>query len=814
MIKNNLLVALRNFRKHKAITSINMLGLSIGISAALVIFLIIQYEYSFDKWVPERENIYRIYTQMQGGSSPGLCVPGQNAITQGVPGVDIAAPVIIAPFGNKYTVDIADAQTGNLKRFPKNNELSFVDGNYFKIFPRRWIAGNPNTALSQVGQVVLTLSEAQKYFPGNTPETIAGKQITFQDSIQVFVTGIIADIEENTDLRSSIFISLKTYTETNLGKSFMQPAWRNIESNGQLYIKINTSANSVTIDKLVENIFIRNQKDVNPKDRWIGKLQPLNDIHFNTSIDGRASKTTLRNLALLAVLLLLLAVINFINLSTAQSTLRAKEIGVRKTFGGSKKQIIYQFLTEAFLITGLATLLAVILTPVLIYVFKDFIPDELNAGRLLQPVVAVFLTGLLLVVSLLAGIYPAFVLSRFRPVLVLKNNVIANGKPRGIWVRQVLTVSQFVIAQVFLIVVFVIGKQIHFELNKDMGLRKEGIVSLSIPDFMKKRESKGFVLANELRRIPEVQNVSLNTSTPIREGYNSTRIIWYNNGVEETYSDIHVRSADESYIDVFGLQLLAGKNIRVDTSAKVQDVLINESMLHKMNLYNPHDAIGQFIKGGPADSAQIVGIVKDFNTMSLHNPVHPATIFANKNSWIPVLSIALAGNDAAGWKKAIDKTEALFQKMYPDQEFDYSFLDDTVRKLYEADLRLSTLLKWATGLALFISCLGLLGLVSFIANRKIKEMGIRKVLGASAVQIIILLSGNLVRLIAVACVISFPLAWYFSHKWLQNFTFRINISWWIFLISAAGILGVAMLVLCLRSIRAAAANPAKSLRSE
>ena len=814
MIKNNLLVALRNFRKHKAITSINVLGLSIGISAALVIFLIIQYEYSFDKWVPERENIYRVYTQMQEASNPGLCMPGQNAITQGVPGVDIAAPVIIAPFGNKYTVDIPGAKAGDIKRFPKNNDLSFADGNYFKIFPRQWIAGNPNTALSQVGQVVLTLSEAGKYFPQNVPEAVIGKQITFQDSIQTQVTGIIADLKENTDMGSNIYISLKTYTETNLGKSFIQPAWRNVNGNDQLFIKLNANTSGTTVDKLVKNLFVQNQKDIDPKDRWIGKLQPLSDIHFNTTIDGKASKTTLRNLALLAVLLLLLAVINFINLSTAQSTLRAKEIGVRKTFGGSKKQIIYQFLTEAFLITGLATLLAVILTPVLIYVFRGFIPHELNAGRLLQPVAGVFLVGLLLIVSLLAGLYPAFVLSGFRPVLVLKNNIVADGKPRGIWVRQVLTVFQFVIAQVFLIVVFVIGKQIHFELNKDIGLRKEGIISVNIPDFRKKGASKGFVLANELRRIPQVQNVSLNTSTPIRQGYSSTRIIWNNNGTEETYSDIHVRSADENYIDVFGLQLLAGENIRVDTGAGVQDVLINESLLHKMNLRSPHEAIGQFIKGGPADSAQIVGVVKDFNTMSLHNPVYPATIFANKDNWLPVLSIALAGNDAAGWKKAIDKTEALFQKIYPGQEFDYSFLDDTVKELYETDFRLSTLLKWATGLALFISCLGLLGLVSFIANRKVKEIGIRKVLGASAVQIIILLSRNLVQLIAIACVISFPLAWYFSDKWLQDFTFRINISWWIFLISAAGMLAVAMLVLCLRSIGAAAANPAKSLRTE
>ena len=818
MFKNYFKTAFRNFWKNKAITGINVLGLSIGISASLVIFLMIRYDYSFDKWEPGRATIYRVYTKMQvggnAGTNPGLCIPGQNAIVQGVPGIKLAAPVMIGPFGDNYTIAIRDVQSAGLKRFSKNGELAFVDSSYFKLFPRQWLAGSAATALAQVNQVVLSRSEMKKYFPGVAPENCIGREMIFQDSIPMMVAGIVEDLKAHTDFSSTLFISLKTWAETGLGKAFMQPNWRNVNGNEQLFVMLDPKAAPAHVGKQIEALFLRNQQDIDPKDRWSAALQPLNDIHFNTAIDGKASKATLRNLALLAILLLLLAAINFINLSTAQATLRAREIGVRKTFGSGKKQIMHQFLTEAFLVTVCAALLAVVLTPFLVYVFKDFIPEGLAAEKLFQPVLLLVLAALILVVTLLAGLYPAFVLSKYRPALVLKANVGADGKSRSVRVRQVLTIFQFVIAQVFLIMVFVIGKQIHYELNKDIGMRKEGILSINIPDFLKHSQSKGLVFANELRRIPGIQNISLNTSPPIRNGWSSTRITWNNKGTAEQIDDVHVRSADENYINVFDLRLIAGKNIRVDTGAKVLDVLINESMLHVMNLHAPGDAIGQFVKGGPADSAQIVGVVKDFNTMSLRNPVYPTTVFANKSGFTPILSILFTGKDAAVWKTAISKAGALFQKIYPGQEFEYSFLDENIKKLYEADLRLSVLLKWATGLALFISCLGLLGLVSFIANRKVKEIGIRKVLGASAVQIITMLSKSLIWLIVIACVISFPVAWYFSNKWLQDFAFKTNISWWIFLITAAGMLSMAIAVLCMRGLKAAITSPAEALRSE
>jgi ABC-type antimicrobial peptide transport system permease subunit len=260
--------------------------------------------------------------------------------------------------------------------------------------------------------------------------------------------------------------------------------------------------------------------------------------------------------------------------------------------------------------------------------------------------------------------------------------------------------------------------------------------------------------------------------------------------------------------------LLEGRNLRIDTSAKIPDVLINETLLHQMGFQNPSDAIGQYISGGEADSSRIIGVLKDFTTMSLHNPINPTAIWADNSSWGYEMSILLNANNPDSWQPTLKKTEKFFKKFYPNKDFDYTFYDDAIKNLYETDKRLSSLLKWATGLAIFISCLGLLGLVSFMANQKTKEIGIRKVLGASVTQIIMLLSKSLAKLVAIASVIAFPVAWYFSHKWLQDFAFRTSLGWWIFLVSSIGMLVIALTVLCLRTLKSAKANPVKSLKTE
>ncbi|ANI90000.1 hypothetical protein A9P82_12330 [Arachidicoccus ginsenosidimutans] len=813
MFFKNLQYAFKIFKKNRATTAINILGLAVGISAAIVIFLIVRYDYSFDNWEPQKENIYRVYTSMPPfGTNSGISVPAADAIPSNIPGIQASAH-FMQSFLQNPTVTIPNKQNSKGVTLSKNDDISFADENYFKIFPHQWLQGSAASSLSQINQVVISKTEAEKYFPHVALDKVIGRSMIFEDSIQTVVSGIVADLKEHTDFDNKIFISLKTYN-ARFKASGMTPNWRNVDGSSQFLVRLNPKTNPETVNRQLKNLFIENEKGVEEKDLWIGQLQPLSDVHFNTHIDGTVSKSSLRNLGLLALFLLLLAAINFINLSTAQSTLRAKEIGVRKTFGSNNRQIVYQFLTETFLVTVCAAILAIILSPFLIYVFKGFIPDGLNAKEMFQPLVLVFLVIMIIVVTLLAGLYPAFVLTKYRPALVMKNQVLNKGKSRNVRVREVLTVFQFVLAQVFLIVVFVIGKQIHYELNKDIGMKKDAIVTFGIPDFRERGKSKKFVLVNELKKIPQIQNISLNTMPPLVNGWSSTRITWYNKGVENDYDQVHVRSGDDNYLSLFGLQLLAGRNFHVDTSAKVTDVLINETLLHQMGFHNPQDVIGQYVKGGPSDSSKIVGVLKDFTTMSLHSPIFPTTVFADDKSYASRLSLSLNGNDISAWKNTLDKVESAYKKIYPNRDFDYTFLDDTIKNLYKSDIRLSTLLKWATGLAIFISCLGLLGLVSFMANQRTKEIGIRKVLGASVMQIISLLSKSLVKLVVLASVIAFPIAWYFSHKWLQDFAFKTSLSWWIFLISGIGMLIVALVVLCLRAMKAAKANPVNSLKDE
>jgi ABC-type antimicrobial peptide transport system permease subunit len=807
MFFKNLKFAFNIFKKNKAGTAINVLGLAVGISATIVIALIVQYDYSFDKWQPQKENIYRINTLFGDRINPGISIPTPAAIKENIPGIETVAHFAGAWFDNAVITEKSKRKT-----FTQWGKTVFADENYFKIFPHQWLAGNA-TSLSQLNNIVLSKSEAERFFGNVNLNQVIGKTITFNDSINLTVAGIVADLKEHTDFDNKNFVSLKTFMETPLKNSLGTISWGSVNSASNCFLLLNKSANIANINTQLKNMYEANQKDF--KYLLIGVLQPLSDVHFNTDIDGSVSKSSLRNLVALAFVLLLLAVINFVNLSTAQSTLRAKEIGIRKTFGGSKKQIVYQFLTETFLVTLGATLLAVMLSPVWMYIFKEFIPEGLNTKALNQPLMFVFLAAVVVVVTFLAGLYPAFVLSKFRPMLVMKEQVVSKGKSRSIWVRQTLTVSQFVIAQVFLVVVFVMGKQIRFMLNKDLGFRKDAIVSFYIPDgFSQRSNSKKFVLMNELKQMPDIQNITVSSGSPTRSGYNTGTIEWYAKSELKTFEHVHTRVADENYINLFGIHLLDGKNIHIDTSAKIADVLINETLLHKMGFQNPHDAIGQYLSGGSADSSQIVGVVKDFSTMSLHNPVSPTAIFADNGQWGSTMSVLLNAKNPDSWKPALNKTEKLFNPLYPNTTFNYTFYDEAIKKLYTTDMRISSLLKWTTGLAVFISCLGLLGLVSFMANQRTKEIGIRKVLGASVMQIISLLSRSLIKLVALASVIAFPLAWYFSHKWLEDFAFKTTLSWWIFLISGIGMLVIALTVLCLRTIKAAMANPAKSIKTE
>lgn len=547
------------------------------------------------------------------------------------------------------------------------------------------------------------------------------------------------------------------------------------------------------------------------------RLQPLNDIHFNENYGAinneAANKTTLYGLMVIAAFLLLLGCINFVNLTTAQASQRAKEIGIRKTMGSSRLQLIEQFLSETFLITLMAVIISIIIAPFILKLFSDFISKEVKFDLFNHPAIIVFLALLVVLVSFISGFYPAMVLSKYKPVSVLKNQAYTGtSKTRNAWLRKSLTVSQFVIAQFFIMATILVSKQIYYALHKDLGFKKDAIVYIELPW---KQKSPGLkqVFLNKVKALPQVKLTSLGGNIPSSEGWSSNDVT-YTDGKKEIKTELYHKSGDENYIKIYQIKLLAGRNIKLsDTSS---GMLVNATYAHTLGFTNVADAIGKTIHFGKKESKIIVGITGDFYQASLHKAIKPMGIWPQNPKWEGTVHIALYPQTAGGneWKSALASMGKSWKEIYPDDDFEYHFFDESIAKMYTKEQHISQLLTWATGLSIFISCLGLLGLAMFTTNMRTKEIGVRKVLGASVKQIVTLLSTELVLLVILAFVIVTPLAWLAMNKWMQNFADKTTISWWIFVLSGTGMLFTAFLTLSFQTIKAAIANPVKSLRSE
>jgi ABC-type antimicrobial peptide transport system permease subunit len=512
-----------------------------------------------------------------------------------------------------------------------------------------------------------------------------------------------------------------------------------------------------------------------------------------------------------AGILLLLACINFVNLTTARASERAKEVGIRKTLGGSKKQLMFQFLVETFLMTLLGTFLSILFVRLLLKAFADFIPQGVQFN-IQQPAILLFLIGITLFVSLLSGIYPALILSSYKPVTVLKNQIVASGTTRQLFFRKILTVSQFVFAQVFIIATLVVGQQIHLELNKDMGFKKDAIIYFGT-NYRDTSTAKRKVLFQKLKAIPEIAKVSLAgfpPSTPGALGFN----IKYKTEKENIDTQVRIKPADTNYLKLYQLTLLAGNNFPY--SDTVNSLVINEKCSQMLGFKNPQAAVGKYVETNMyPEKFPIVGVVSNFIQGSLHDEIMPLVLF-NDQSMELTFNVALKPENAehTSWKTAINKIQKSFKEIYPDTEFQIHFLDESIAKYYTADQNLSTLLKWATGLAIVISCLGLFGLVIYTTNQRTKEIGIRKVVGASVSEIITLLSKDFLKLIFIAFLIALPIVLIAANKWLESFAFKIHLSVLVFIIGGLIMLLPALVILFFRTYKSAIANPVKSLRSE
>lgn len=823
MFINYFKVALRNLLRHKASSLINVIGLSIGISVSLVVYLIVHFEFSFDKFHRDGDRIFRVVSKIEfpgmTSRNPGVPVPMGKAVKETISGVSETTHVLTA---NETNVTVYEEGKGAVHVFKKQRDIIYADCDYFKLFDYHWLAGSPATALVEPFQVVLTESRARLYFPNVATSEVVSKHLTYDDSITVTVSGIVADFNEPTDFTSREFISIGTVERTGLKERWGWNEWTSINSTSQLFLRLMPGVVPARIEEQLVDLRNKHRENREKKDDTQHFLQPLSDIHFNAEYGlfdfPQAHKPTLYGLLAIAAFLLLIGCINFINLATAQAVQRAKEIGIRKTLGGSKRQLVVQFLGESFLLTLLAVVLSIAFGEVLLNVFRDFIPAGVLYSSILQIHVWFFLGLLAVAVTLLSGVYPAVVLTRFQPASILRTQLFAGSATgRRAWLRKTLTVTQFCIAQLLIIATIVVSKQILFSLNSDLGYRRDAIVWFHLPTrissgqwsrFAGRADSRRFVLVDRLKEIPEISKISLAGPPPASMSTSSSGMK-VDNGKTVVETMVEVKTADPNYFELYGMKLLAGRNLLPSDTTK--EYVINQTYASFLGFPRPEDALGRFIQRGI--SAPIVGVLADFHTKSTHVPIKPLAYSAAANNSYTI-HLGLKSGDPSSWKTALEKTEKVYKELYPDQEFDAKFFDDTIASFYKAEQNTARLLNWAAGLAIFISCLGLLGLAIHTTNSRKKEIGVRKVLGASVARIVSLLSRDFLLLVLFAFVVAAPVGWWAMRHWLDDFAYRTGISWWVFAVSGGLAIVTALLTVSIQTVRAATANPVDSLRNE
>lgn len=813
MFKNNLKIAFRNIFKNKVFSLINIVGLSIGLSATFVIGAIIYHDLSFDTYHKDSDRIYRItsnFTSPEGDfHNRGVAVPLGQYAKEYMTGLET-----VSTFFTEHIQSVQN-ERGDIT-FQNIEDAIITDANYFELFNYTWIAGSASS-LQNPAHLVLTADRASRYFPNTAPKEIIGQVLLYNGQIPMTVSGIVQLPQQRTDLFFKEFLSLETVRNTPLESDFFNEEWNGTNSSTMVFVMLASGTSTVSITEQLDAVAFEHADEAtyNQGQRRNFHLQPLSDLHFNgtygifNNSDYISSKSFLLGLGLLALFLLLLGCINFINLNTAQALRRAKEIGIRKTLGSSKKQLVGQFMGETFLLTIGAAVLSIILASWLFQIFTDFIPAGVAFPLLAHPVMLTFIGVLLLSVTLLSGVYPAFVLSSYRPVSVLKNQT-GNGSGKSA-LRKYLTIFQFVVAQVFIVATLLVGKQLNFLSSQDMGFKTQAnaLVRAWQDDDLDKR----MAFASALKQLPEIKYVSLANDAPASNNSNSV-VATFRKGETETHTELQQLFGDKNYLKLYDIELLAGRDRLNDTIA---EYLINETYARILGFTNPADVVGQVLEIDK-EKVPIVGVMKDFHQGSLRTTIKPMALIGDLNrgfyAQFNTLHFSLNNTAMSNLPNVIEKVKAAWTAIYAEDDFEIQFMEDTVRQFYQQERQTGVLLKWATGLAILISCLGLLGLVMHSTQRRVKELGIRKVLGASVVQLNLVLCKEYVAVIAIAFSIAMPIAWWGMHNWLQGFAFKTDMSWWVFLLSGLAMMAIALLIISLRTIAAAKANPVKSLRTE
>jgi len=799
MFKTYLRTAIRNLARHKTNSIINIAGLIVGFTAFLLIFLVIRYEKSFDNFHPNKDNIYRV---VRIGRNPvnreyrtGVPIPVTSAIRADLPGLAGAAAICS---DNQVQVSIPTSDNTAPRKFKEPTGIFFTEPAFLRMFNFPLVQGDSKTALTELNTVLLTKDIASKYF--GDWRTAMGHKLKM-DGIDVKVTGILENPPANTDFPIKAllpYVTLRNYMNMD--------SWGNINDNNYCFVQLRSDQPQSRFARLLSDFTDQRIKPINPG--YNLELQTLNEMHYDERLgnfNGRTfGKDLILALGLIGLFLLIIACVNFINLTTAQAVNRAREVGVRKVLGSSRSQLVGQFLGETSLTSLLALLASLLLVVIFIPLVNDLLDIHLSAAILYSGNMIASILGALLFVAFLSGFYPALVLSGFKPASVLKS-AISMDRNKGVLFRRGLVVFQFVIAQALIVGTLVVATQMDYFRNADIGFRKEAIITASFPNDSLSM-TRLDVVRNELHKIPGIADVSFSTFRPSGEQWATDLRLPGNTGINPDLIII-MKPADTSFFRLYDMPIVAGR--KYYSSDTMREFVVNEATVRQLGIKDPKDIIGRPMNIN-GRTEPIVGVVKDFHANSLRDPIRPIAMTTAKSSY-SMANVRINLNQANAVITAMEKT---WNKNFSDFVFEYSFLDQDIANYYKQENQLSLLYKIFSGIAIFISCLGLLGLVSFMAIQRRKEIGIRKVLGAPVPHIVLMLSREFAFLITIAFLIAAPFAWYFMQQWLQQYTYRITLGVWFFVATIACSLCIAWLTVAYTAIRAATTNPVKSLRTE
>jgi putative ABC transport system permease protein len=796
MLKNYFRIALRNLKINRTYALMNIFGLGLGMTGASLIFIFLQYHLSTDRHQADFDRIYKLVLDLHLDEGieheQGSAYAMATALSR-----DYSQIETVGFIGKKSDVTLSATSEGTVKRFIEKEGVAYADQGYMQMFAFDWLQSTGSDLMTEPFTAVINEKSALKYF--GTVDVL-GKTLRLDNANDLRIVGVIKNQVHPTDLNFNIYISLPTLKKLDTSHWTDDFGWTS--SKNFTFIKVSEGSNPNEIQRAIK---INKAKNFGANAKYYEhKLQPLSDVHFDERYGGQIRRTILWILTGVGFFLLIIASINFINLSTALALKRAKEIGIRKMLGSTQSQLFWQFMTETTLVTISAAVMALTLTAILLPELNHWLHTQaFHLYMLFQLPVAAFWFLATAAVVLLAGFYPAIIISGFDPLAALKSK-LGTQQAGGIGLRRSLITVQLIIAQILVIGTLVLVLQLKFFQNADLGFNQNAVITIPLPKSDSLQKTKD-ALRNNLLRYPDVKSVSYQYEAPASTmGFGGS--IRFDNRVEWEKFVIRNRFGDENYLSTYQIPLLAGRNyIKRDS---VVEFVINQELMHRLGINDPQLILGHQLEDGNSGfKGEIVGVVKSFHLKSLQEAIEPCAIFAKPDMYKEV-AVKL---DTKNLSQSIRHLHEAWQTTNPDEVFSYEFVNEQIAHFYEKEQQLTTLIRMFALVAILICCLGLYGMVSFMVTQKTKEIGVRKVLGASVSNIVSLFGKEFLIMVSTAFLIAAPIAWYTMTNWLNHFAYRINLDWWILVSGGILILLITLMTVGYKVIKAALMNPVKSL---